>query len=281
MKNVKFKQSDGTSAPMRPTDIGIDRTDPRPRGKRRVMYYKFFIHVSSTDIQVSIQSFHTRKREKNLIVAQKHISMTDNGEFESAALQEEYNNISAGGEVFEELAEELEEDLHSGELSTVFGDTVQHLSSHDEPQALQTVSLPSLELSSSLAIQGPLAYVPQLQGMALAAGNMLHGDPKRLALVKYTHSPYSTPISRQGDSGERGRHIAPQASEPSSRASSRYSTRSSTPIRSFDKLQQSRNISVLQESQVCVPNDPCHVTDIRAKTNVTNSLLQCRQRVPV
>jgi hypothetical protein len=251
MKNVKLKQKDGTSAPMRQTDIPIDRTDLRPkRKKRRVMYYRFFLHVSSTDIQVSLQTLHTRKREKTLIVAQNQISMADEGEFESAALQEEYDNIGAGREMFENLTEEPEDDHHPRGLSGTFGREIQHPLSLREAQVPLNLSKQSLELSSSTNIQGPLAYVPNLQGMAAAAGNLLHGDPKRVALAEYTSSPYSTPVARQGDLYERGRPTAPQTSDPASRASSRYRTRSSTPMRSSDQLCQSGNKSVLRESQV-------------------------------
>jgi hypothetical protein len=251
MKKVKLKQRDGTSAPMRTTDIGIDPTDPRPRGKRRRMYYKFVLHISSTDIQVSINSFHTRRRENPLIVAQKEILMTDKGEFESAALQEEYNNIGAGREMYDDPAEEPEDDHHSEQPSIGPSRAVQNPSPHREPRTSPTSSKRRLEESSSANISQP-AYAPPVQGMASAARNMLSGDPKRVALVEHTHSHYSSPITREGTENDRGRHAAPQTSESASRASSRYRTRSSTPIRLSDHLQQARKNSVLRESQVCV-----------------------------
>jgi hypothetical protein len=215
------------------------------------MYYKFFLNVSSTDIQVSILTFHTRHRTHRLIVAQKQISMADKGEFESAGLQEEYNNIGAGGELPENSAEGSEDDHHSQQVSAAPSGAFRRPSPHHERRASPTSSKRRLEQPSSANIEGTPAYAPHLQVMASAARNMLSGDPERVALAEHTHSHYSSPIILQGTSHDRGRHAAPQTSEPASRSSSRCRTRSSTPMRSSDQLHQSRNRSPLWESQVC------------------------------
>jgi hypothetical protein len=252
MNEVKLEQRDGTYAQMRHTDIEIDPTDPRSRGKRRRMYYKFLLNVSSTDIQVSILTFHTRGRMKHLIVAKEEISMADKGEFESAGLQEEYNNIVAGREAHEDSAEDSDEDRHSQHHSEVSVEAVRRLEPHREREHSPTRLKRRFEASSSSNIKEPPVYAPQLQGMALAARNMLSRDPKRVALSEFMHSPHSS-IIHQKTPQERGRDAAPQTLEPASKANSRYRTRSSTPMRSSDQLHQSRDRSAVRESQVCIP----------------------------
>src|SRR5208282_4970699 len=96
VKDVELKQKNGSYKKMKRTDIELDNRDSRTGGRRRLMFYKFWLHVSSTDVQVSIQSFHTRNRTHKMRVDQKQISMTDKGEFESAALPQEYSNLPAG-----------------------------------------------------------------------------------------------------------------------------------------------------------------------------------------
>jgi hypothetical protein len=254
MNDVKLEQKDRSRARMQQTDIGIDSTDPRPKGKRRVMFYKFFLHVSSTDIQVEIQSFHTRKRVNTMIVAQKQILMADQGEYESTALEEEYNNLGVGVELFEDSTGNFEESNNHRRLSTDVNIEVNHSSPHREPQDPLDSLNHSLELTTSMSSHGPRSDIPSLHGVVPAAEAVASGDPKRMALADYPQIPYPPSVTCQGDLYDRGRPAAPQTLTPAAGASSRYRTRSSTPKGSPEQPYQSRNSSVLRESQVCLPS---------------------------
>jgi hypothetical protein len=156
MKNVVLKQKDGSEGMMTRSDIEIDKEDPRKKGKRRQMLYKFWLYISSTDIQVSIETFHTRRRTHKMVVAQNPISMTDKGEFESAALPEEYETLLASRDVFGDASEEADEGHHSGLFSNISrraGRSTQH---HFEGKALQ--NLDSLEGNSAAQLADTRSY---------------------------------------------------------------------------------------------------------------------------
>jgi hypothetical protein len=156
MKNVVLKQKDGSEGKMTRSDIEIDKEDPRKKGKRRQMLYKFWLYISSTDIQVSIETFHTRHRTHKMVVAQSLISMTDKGEFESAALPEEYENLLASRDVFGDASEEADEGRHSGPFSNISrraGRSAQH---HFEGKALQ--NLDNLEGNAAAQLVDTRSY---------------------------------------------------------------------------------------------------------------------------
>lgn len=122
MKDIYLRQNDGSVAKMQRQDIAIDKSDPRSRGRRRTMDYKFWLHISSTDIQVTIETFHIRGRlPHKLLVDTKRISMINIGEFESAALPKEYNNLPANRAISGGPLEESTGSHYVGQPSQVPG----------------------------------------------------------------------------------------------------------------------------------------------------------------